>query len=61
MTLICQTCSANRGLLIPADPVWTYGNCSICWLLTSVTSPLDLVHHTHAEVPLDTGGNDGID
>ena len=60
-TLICQVCSATRGMTIPAEPSWLYGNCSLCARLTDVTSPLEWVHHTGAVVPEDTGGNDGID
>lgn len=59
-TLACQTCVASRGLTIPADPEWSYGTCSLCRKVTTVTCPLDWVHHTHAEPPLDLGGDDGI-
>lgn len=59
--MICLTCSANRGMTLPANPIWLAGLCSICRQSTSVADPLELDHHTGAVVPEDTGGEDGID
>jgi hypothetical protein len=58
-TMLCGECLGNRGLR--AISAWIFSTCDICLRDRSIASPLEAIHHTHAEVPLDTGGNDGID